>query len=208
MSRCASGNLISKQNQAARLPDSTLSGIHSNTDIYRRLQRALCPRISETSHTLESPRTRATVDVPEMDVYTHFWNAYHIYAFRSVVYIPFRRGLLRVVCSDDSGMRRPQRLRTGNAGVHALSNALKIFLSYPCLSAADAKRPRQTKTTDEDDRQTALQNLWRDVPGGSPTCTLLQGRRPLHARLHRLWHTHGDALRSQQGGDCHRPTVT
>lgn len=90
-----------------------------------------------------------------MDVYTHFWNVCHIYAFRSVVYIPFRRGLLRVVCSDDSGMRRPQRLRTGNAGVHALSNALKTFLSYPCLSATDAKSLRQTKTTDEDDRQTA-----------------------------------------------------
>lgn len=102
-----------------------------------------------------------------MDVYTHFWNVCHIYAFRSVVYIPFRRGLLRVVCSDDSGMRRPQRLRTGNAGVHALLNALKTFLSYPCLSAADAKRLRQTKTTDEDDRQTALQNLWRDVLGGA-----------------------------------------
>lgn len=126
LSRCTTGNLISKQNQTARLPDSTLSGIHSNTDIYRRLQRALCPRISETSHTLESPRTRATVDVPEMDLYTHFWNVYHIYASKSVVYIPFRRGLLRVVCSDDSGMRRPQRLRTGNAGVHALSNALEI----------------------------------------------------------------------------------
>ena len=113
LSRCASGNLISKQNQAARLHDCTLSGIHSNTDSYRRLQRALCPRISETSHTLESPRTRATVDVPEMDVYTHFWNAYHIYAFRSVVYIPFRRGLLRVVCSDDIGHAKASEIKNG-----------------------------------------------------------------------------------------------
>ena len=137
------------------------------------------------------------------------FGTYIIYMRPKVLYTyHFGVGFFALSVLTISGMRRPQRLRTGNAGVHALSNALKIFLSYPCLSAADAKRPRQTKTTDEDDRQTALQNLWRDVPGGSPTCTLLQGRRPLHARLHRLWHTHGDALRSQQGGDCHRPTVT
>lgn len=114
LSRCTTGNLISKLNQTARLPDSTLSGIHSNTDSYRRLQRALRPRISETSHTLDIAKDKSNRRCPRDGcVYPFLERVSYIYAFRSVVYIPFRRGLLRVVCSDDIGHAKASEIKNG-----------------------------------------------------------------------------------------------
>lgn len=71
-----------------------------------------------------------------------------------VVYIPFRRGLLRVVCSCDIGHAKASEIGTGNAGVHALSYAHEIPLFNPCPLVAHAtlssgKHNPQMKMTDK-----------------------------------------------------------
>ena len=55
------------------------------------------------------------------------FGTYIIYMRSEVLYTyHFGVGFFALSVLTISGMRRPQRLRTGNAGVHALSNALEI----------------------------------------------------------------------------------
>lgn len=126
LSRCTSGNLISKQNQTARLPDSTLSGIQRNTNSYRRLQRALRPRISETSHTLDIAKDKSNRRCPRDGCVYPFLERMSYICVQKCYTYHFGVGFFALSVLTISGMRRPQRLRTGNAGVHALSNALEI----------------------------------------------------------------------------------
>ena len=83
------------------------------------------------------------------------FGTYVIYMRSEVLYTyHFGVGFFALSVLTISGMRRPQRLRTGNAGVHALLNALEIThffnLAYRLLTPnAHGKQKPQTKMTDK-----------------------------------------------------------